>query len=236
MKEENIHLGKEMLEMEAKRKGENLSEILSNTKAVEKALAQRNFMDIDDLFASIGYGGVTASLVLTHLVNEIKRDEKNEQKQKRALAKPVKQNNVGVSVKGVEDIYIRLAGCCNPIPHDDIIGFVTLGSGIAVHRADCSNIRRANGERLVKVSWTNKPETNYNATICLKTEDKHMLVNTITFELGSIPDVSLTGITAQTNKGSAQITLQVQVKNYNKINEIINKLGAIDGVKHCFRK
>ena len=236
MKEENIHLGKEMLEMEAKRKNENLSELLSNTKAVEKVLAHRNFMDIDDLFASVGYGGITASIVITHLTNEIKLDEKKTARQAKALTKPSMSKKIGIKVKGADDVYIRLAGCCNPIPNDDIIGFVTFGSGIAVHRADCPNIRRTNGERLVKVSWIDKIESSYTATICLLGEDRQMLVNDITFALGSIPNVSLTGISAMGNKGKAHVTIQVQIPSINQINEIINKLGAIDGVSSVFRK
>lgn len=236
MKEENIHLGKEMLEMEAKRKNENLNELLANTKAVEKVLAHRNFMDIDDLFASVGYGGITASIVITHLTNEIKLDEKKNEKQARALAKPSMSKKIGVKVKGADDVFIRLAGCCNPIPNDDIIGFVTFGSGIAVHRADCPNIRRTNGERLVKVSWIDKVESNYTATICLLGEDRQMLINDITFSLGSIPNVALTGISAMVNKGKAHVTIQVQIPSIHQINEIINKLGAIDGVTTVFRK
>lgn len=237
MKEENIHLGKEMLEMEAKRKNENLNEILANQKAVQKVLSQKNFMDIDDLYASIGYGGVTASLVLNHLASEIKVDKKAEARTKRALTSPRATKKIGVEVKGVSDVYVRLAGCCNPIPNDDIIGFVTIGSGIAVHRADCPNIRRTNGERLVKVYWSDDLSSGtYIAHLCILAEDRHLIVNAITFALGSIPNVSLTGISAQTNKGRAQINLQVQVSSISQISEIINKLGMIDGVQSVFRK
>lgn len=236
MKEENIHLGKELLEIEAKRKNENLSELLMNEKAVGKILNQRNFMDIDDLFASVGYGGITPSLVINSIINEIKLNEKKNEKLNKALNKPSVNQKLGVEVKGVSDIYVRLAGCCNPIPNDDIIGFVTLGSGIAVHRADCPNIRKNNGERLVKVYWTNKAQSIYTATIAIVGEDRNMLINDITFALGAIPNVSLTGITAQTNKGTAQITLQVQIPSIAQINEIVNKLGAIDGVTSVYRK
>ncbi len=236
MKEENIHLGKEMLEMEAKRKNVTLSEVISNNKAVEKVLAQKNFLDIDDLYASIGYGGVTATSVLTHLLNEIRLDEKKDERLRKALAKPASSNKTGVRVKGVDSVYVRLAGCCHPIPHDDIIGFVTLGSGIAVHKADCPNIRKSNGERLVKVEWVDNVSGSYSATICLTAQDRHMIVNDITFALGAIPNVTLTGISAQTNKGNAQISVQVQVSSINQINDIIKKLGSIDGVKNVFRK
>lgn len=236
MKEENIHLGKEMLEMEAKRKNENLNELLSNAQAVEKVLAHRNFLDVDDLYASVGYGGITASLVITHLVNEIRLDEKKNAKLKRAMSKPSISKRIGVKVKGADDVYVRLAGCCNPIPHDDIIGFVTFGSGIAVHRADCPNIRKSNGERLVKVEWLDKADSQYNATLCLLSEDRQKLVNDITFALGAIPNVFLTGISAMGNKGKAQVTIHVQVPSISQINEIINKLGTIDGVTSVFRK
>lgn len=236
MKEENIHLGKEMLEMEAKRKNEDLNELLSNTQAVEKVLAHRNFLDVDDLYASVGYGGITASLVITHLVNEIRLDEKKNAKLKRAMSKPSISKRIGVKVKGADDVYVRLAGCCNPIPHDDIIGFVTFGSGIAVHRADCPNIRKLNGERLVKVEWLDKADSQYNATLCLLSEDRQKLVNDITFALGAIPNVFLTGVSAMGNKGKAQVTIHVQVPSISQINEIINKLGTIDGVTSVFRK
>lgn len=236
MKEENIHLGREMLEMEAKRKNLTLAELLTNDAAVEKLLARQNFLDTDDLFASVGYGGVTASFVITHLVSEIEAREKAEEKHSRGITAGVKTSKTGVRVLGVDDIYIRLAGCCNPIPSDDIIGFVTQGNGIAVHRTDCPNVRKINGERLVKVAWDAGESSHYTATIVMIVEDRHMIVNNITFVLGSIPNISLTGLNAQTTKGTAQVTITVQVTSMSQITEIINKLGAIDGVKSVYRR
>ena len=78
--------------------------------------------------------------------------------------------------------------------------------------------------------------SSYNASIVILAEDRHLIINAITFALGAIPGVSLTGISAQTNKGKAHITLQVQLSNIGQINEIVNKLGAIDGVQSVFRK
>ena len=237
MKEDNIKLGREMLEMEAKRKNVVLSSILNNSELVEKVLSMKSFLDFDDLCASIGYGGVSASVILNQMLSELKNAKKRELKEIKSESRPNSSMDIGISVKGADDVLIRLAGCCNPIPNDDIIGFVTQGNGIAVHRADCTNIRKTNGERLVKVAWKNKKfSSDYPASIGIVAMDKPMLINEITRVLGSIVGINLKGFNASTTKDLAKISLMVTVSSLNQITEIINKLGTIDGVKTVFRK
>lgn len=239
MKEENIKLGKEMLEMEAKRKNINLPELINDNKLISKVLVSKSFLDLEDLYASIGYGGSSASVILTHIVNESNIQNKKTQKQiKGTTIKESHQDskNPGILVKGVKGVYVRLAGCCSPIPSDNIIGFITQGNGIAVHRVDCSNVRNVNGERLVKVAWENGINNRFSATICVLSQDRSMLVNEITNIIGSMPTITLTGLNATTNKGGAQVLITILVSSIEDINNIIKKLEGINGVNAVFRK
>lgn len=236
MKEENIKLGKDMLEIEAKRKNINLSEILSNAQAVEKMLVNKSFLDIEDVYASIGYGGVTASAILTQLISETNSVKKRNNK-KITPIKSGDKHNPGIVVKGVDGVFVRLAGCCSPIPSDDIIGFVSQGNGVAVHRADCPNVKKLNGERLIKVEWDkSKKVTSFQATICIIATDRAMLVSDITMALGAITSISITGINAVKVKENAKISITIVASNINQVNEVIKKLETIDSVKNVFRK
>lgn len=240
MKEENIKLGKDMLEIEAKRKNINLQELLSDTKTLEKVLINKSFMDIEDMYASIGYGGTTASVILSHFISvqtlNNKKKEKELIKESLPLQKKPSDKNPGVLVKGVKGLFVRLAGCCSPIPSDDIIGFITQGNGVAVHRVDCPNVRNVKGERLVKVAWESGVANKFSATLCIISQDRPMLINAITNILGSVPDVSLTGLNATANKGTAHVQITITVGSIEDINSVIKKLENIDGVEHVFRK
>lgn len=237
MKEENIKLGKEMLEMEAKRKNITLSELLGKSNIVEKMLINKSFIDLEDLYASVGYGGTSASVIVTHLISEISIQKKKEIKEIKIENKGFSKDNPGIVVKGVKGVYVRLAGCCSPIPSDNIIGFISQGNGVAVHRADCPNVKKLTGERLVKVEWDDKHKQSiFQATICIIANDRPMLVNDITKVVGSINNVSLNGLNAVGSKGTAKITLNLTLQNVSEVGEVIKKLELVESVKNVFRK
>lgn len=239
MKEENIKIGKELLELEARRRNTTIETLTADPKVVSGLLAKLSYSDYEELCAGVGYGGLSAVKIITTLLSLIKQEDSIKLKQK-ALSTH-SQSSPSILVKGASDVLVRLAHCCDPIPGDNIIGFVSHGKGITVHRIDCPNIRNAEAERLIKVSWNDKPnaegkQPTYNVTICIMATDRANLLTDITNIIGSIKDIYLSGVNAQTNKNMANLTLKLNLRGESSVVEIINKLSAIDGVLSVFRK
>ena len=181
-KEENISKGKEVFEKELKKQGVHFADIAKG-ETYEKFVKRNNINCMDDLYALIGLGAISASSFICKLKDENKsKDEKviEENTNKiieenifKAKRKTV-DNTVGITVKGVDNIMIRFAKCCNPVPGDDIMGYITKGRGVSVHRADCGNLKSLimeDGAKVVDVSWGSSNGRAYIAEIQVKAED-----------------------------------------------------------------
>ena len=162
MKEENVKTGKGMLEGEAKRRGYNLSELLTEESFLRLA-SRMSFSTTDEMFASVGYGAVTINQVLLKLIDFYRKNQPKPDFIKNYSEKKVDAN--GVEVKGLNGLLVRFAGCCNPVPGDEITGFISRGRGVTVHRKDCPNLKGADSDRLIEVKWTDKSNSSYNAGI-----------------------------------------------------------------------
>ena len=162
MKEENIKTGKVMLEEESKRRGYNFSELLTE-EAFLLLSSKMSFNSIDEMYASVGYGAVTTNQVIIKLIDFYRKNQPKEQVV-RSFTSP-KNKSSGVIVKGLSGILVRYAGCCNPVPGDDVIGFISRGHGVTIHRKDCPNLKNVEGDRLIEVSWADDVGSAYNAGI-----------------------------------------------------------------------
>ncbi len=162
MKDDNIKTGKSMVEAEAKRRGFNLSDLL--TEEAFLVLSNKlSFNSQDEMFASVGYGAVSVNQIIVKLIDFYRKNKPEEQVIRFATTK--KNQTSGVTVKGMQGILVRFAGCCNPVPGDDIIGFISRGHGVTVHRKDCPNLKVAEEGRLIEVNWTGQENNVYNAGI-----------------------------------------------------------------------
>ena len=162
MKDENVKTGKSMLEGEAKRRGYNLSDLLTDESFLILS-AKISFNTEEEMFASIGYGAVSVGQVLVKLIDYYRKRQPKEPTERLLPGKTGEQS--GVTVKGMQGILVRFAGCCNPVPGDEIIGFISRGHGVTVHRKDCPNLKNAEEGRLIEVSWTDRETSHYNAGI-----------------------------------------------------------------------
>lgn len=156
MADEKIKLGKSMLEAESKNKGYNFNTLL-NPVAFDTLSAKLSFSTVDEMYAAVGCGAVSVNQVLLKLIDFYKRDVAP------VVEKPIEGKRViythkassgGVSIKGTEGLLVRFAGCCNPVPGDEIVGFVSRGRGVTVHRKDCPNMRNEDPARLLDAEWT----------------------------------------------------------------------------------
>ncbi len=162
MKEENVKTGKSMLEGEAKRRGFNLNDILTDESFLVLS-SKMSFNSQDEMYASIGYGAVTVNQVLVKLIDYYRKNQPQQEIVK--FYTNSKHQSGGVTVKGMQGILVRFAGCCNPVPGDEIVGFISRGHGVTVHRIDCPNLKNAEDGRLIEVNWANRDTSIYNAGI-----------------------------------------------------------------------
>ncbi|MDY6367878.1 MAG: bifunctional (p)ppGpp synthetase/guanosine-3',5'-bis(diphosphate) 3'-pyrophosphohydrolase, partial [Clostridia bacterium] len=169
MKEENGKTGKEMLEEEAKKRGYKLSDLLTE-EAFIRLSSKMSFSSQEEMFASVGYGAVSVNQVLLKLIDFYRKNKPAEQVERFYVGK--KATPGGVKVKGMDGILVRFAGCCTPVPGDDVIGFISHGHGVTVHRKDCPNLKNAEKERLIEVEWEESTGGAYNAGIMVVGENQ----------------------------------------------------------------
>ena len=177
MADENIKIGKQMLETEAKNKGYNFGELLTPL-AFQRISAKLSFTSTDEMYAAVGCGAVTVNQVLIKLVDFHKKEVQPQHVHYPTnIASKIIHSTGDVTIKGVEGLLIRFARCCNPVPGDKIVGFVSRGRGVTVHRCDCPNMKGEEKDRLLEAQWTGrKGEEGYSVSLRIQaTEDATIL-------------------------------------------------------------
>ncbi|MFO7819404.1 MAG: bifunctional (p)ppGpp synthetase/guanosine-3',5'-bis(diphosphate) 3'-pyrophosphohydrolase [Halanaerobacter sp.] len=236
-KEEVAERGKEILEKELKKRNINLSEDEKEKKLKEIA-PNMGVSNIEGLYSAMGYDKVSVKKVVHELEPETKEEEKSPQKEIQKLRKKHKvqkdsSSNQGVKVKGMDDLLVRIAKCCNPVPGDEIGGYITRGRGVSIHRKDCPNFRslkESEEERTIDVEWYVDEDNSYQVELEVEALDKHSLLNDVTKAI-SEEGVNITGVDARTSDdGIAHINLGVHISSLEHMNKIIDKLEFVDGV------
>lgn len=246
-REENIIKGKEMLERELKRIGLNSTQLLDE-KYIEPVVKRYGYASVDDMYANVGFGGLQAVNVVTKLRDEYKRTLKKDATVEDI--QPVLQKNSasdggkasdGVVVKGIDNCLIRYSKCCNPVPGDKIIGYITRGRGVSIHRQDCVNVAALNSSeeeraRLIDVSWEQDKEAAHAAHLCIACADRKGLMLDV---ISAINDLKLPikAINGRETKGNTFIIdTTVELGNTDELNLLIRKISAIQDVIDVTRK
>ncbi len=232
MKDDNIKVGKAMLEAEAKKRGYNLSELLTEESFLVLA-SRMSFSNQEEMMASVGYGAVSTNQVLVKLIEFFR---KNQPKEETIKFYTSKTHNSGVTVKGMTGMLVRFAGCCNPVPGDDIIGFISRGHGVTVHRRDCPNLKHVEDERLIEVAWENRLNDSFNATIKVlgaKQSDILAIVATAVAEL-KLEIVSTNGRTDPRNK-QIIVDFVIRLTGKEDLDKLITKLKNQPKITDVFR-
>lgn len=236
-RDENVTRGKDLLEKEAKRQGYDIYQ-LTKYNFMQELLNRSSFKNIDDLYAAIGYGGLTSKQVLQKILDEyernIKPDKVSTTRDKTALkGKQKNKANKGVKVDGIDNVLVRFAKCCNPVPGDQIVGYVTRGRGVSIHRWDCSNVKNNlyNRHRLIEVKWEGFPEnTSYPVEIEVSGRDKSGLLSNV---INTISDMKMTidAINAKAiGNGIAVIDVVLEITDKQHLENTMKKLRKVDGV------
>ncbi|TFG92027.1 MAG: bifunctional (p)ppGpp synthetase/guanosine-3',5'-bis(diphosphate) 3'-pyrophosphohydrolase [Candidatus Atribacteria bacterium] len=222
MREENIQKGKELFEKEMEKyKIESFPELNKKLKEVSNELG---FTELESMFENVGYGKLTSYQVLSKIIPQEKISPLII-----PLIKPKKRMDQGVKVQGINDMMIRFSRCCNPVPGDEIIGYITRGRGVSVHKVDCSNVDfiSAEKDRLVKVDWIKTEELFYPVRIKIIADDRPNLVSDIMLIFSSLK-ITVSAINAINDKNNiANIDVTLSINNLNQLQEIIKKIKKI---------
>ena len=233
MKEENIKRGKDMLEREAKRRGYNLSELLS-TAGLNYIMNRYTLSSIDDLYASVGFGGLTTNQIIVKLIDYFKRDllSKNPVAEIKTTSTTGKSSSGnGVLIRGYDDFLVRLSHCCNPVPGDKIVGYVSRGRGVSVHCVDCPNVKNMEPERLIEAKWDDVISQNFLASLKIYCENKGGILAAVTTIISNMK-ISITGAFARSDNdtSTAEITVMLEVKSTDQVEDVIKKLKTLPEV------
>ena len=243
-KAENIEKGKELIEKELKRIGFSYDKIFKN-EYITPMLNRYKYKDLDDMYAAVGFGANSATKVIARMLIEYRKynkeeeiEEKLEELSKAKLEKRYKPSSNGIIVKGIDNCLVRLSKCCNPLPGDEIIGYITKGRGVSIHRKDCINVKDLIKEenRMIEVSWAEEKQAQYNVDIEIYANDRPALLADITKTISSTK-ANIVGLNAKTIKDRiALIELTLVTKNTDELNAILKTIRKIDSVYDVKRK
>jgi len=238
-RDENIVRGRDSLEREAKKLGEDPGEFLKPERLTD-ILKKMNFVAADDLYAAVGNGAVTPQQVLTRLRDDTRKEKpfNLEELLKKEPKKQKKSSGHGIIVKGEEDVLIRLARCCNPVPGDPIVGYITRGRGVSVHRRDCRNILQHEldeTERMIDVSWDEADRGSYHVHLELSAMDRAGLLTDVMSIITEMK-ISAEWVNARGARNRmATIDLVLEIQSLEQLEHIMNKIRRVKDVYDVWR-
>jgi GTP pyrophosphokinase len=238
-RDENVVKGKELVEKEIRNMEFELKEILTSDN-LKKVAEKFNFSNEEDMYAAVGYNGVTALQVANRLTEKWRK--KRDQEQSASITNVIselktypssKKRESGVRVQGIDNLLIRLSRCCNPVPGDEIVGFITKGRGVSVHRSDCTNIDSNDAQtRLIPVEWESSlnDRKEYNVDIEINGYDRHGILN----EVLQAVNETKTNISAVTGKSDrnkmATISMSIAIHNVNHLHRVVERIKQIPDI------
>lgn len=236
-REENIKLGEQAIERELKRLGYDPHVVMSDENMAEVA-KKFAFQDVDDMLSAAGIGGITPSQICTRLLDRFRKEDEveltNEVKELRPSSPRKTRVTHGIRVEGVDNVMVRFARCCNPVPGDDIIGYITRGRGVSVHRTDCNNLPVEDDSnemnRLIEVEWELSVEANYNVDIEILGHDRRGLLNDV-LQVISESKTLIAAVSGRADKNKiAHIHLTLLIRNRDHLQSIVEKIKRVSDV------
>ncbi len=237
-REQNIEKGRELLLRELKRFGLALAEIDSEVFA--SVLKRYNYQDDqeDDFFAALGYGGLSTVSVGRRIYEGVVKLREKEMTlaDVEVIKGEASKSEAGITVKGVDNLLVHFSRCCKPLPGDEIVGYVTRGRGISIHREDCPNIREAAPERLLEVQWGSSENQIFPVELVINAWDRKGLLQEIMNVLGELKANILSINGSGLKDGSAQVHLTVEVHSLEHLSKISDKLKTVKSIMEVSRQ
>lgn len=239
---ENIEKGKELIEKEIKRIGISHDELFKQDY-VNAALDRYKFKNLEEMYASVGFGAISQVKIISRMLEEYRKahnEENIEQKIEELTSKRkhIKPSNTGVVVKGIDNCLVKLSKCCNPVPGDNIIGYITKGRGLSVHRTDCVNVKDLlkEDDRIIDVYWYTEETAAYNVDITVFANDRAGLLAEVIQVLGNVKTKLIALNSKITKEHTATIEITIEVENIEELNKVLKELRKIDSVYEVARK
>ena len=237
-REKSLVLGKEILEKELRKYGLQTAKLVKSGE-LAKVATDFSFQTVDDLIAAIGYGRITANQVIGKIVPQETLDQREEIKEegvlKSLIQKVTRKPKDALLIKGVDNVMVRYAGCCNPLPGDRVVGYITRGRGVTIHAADCQNALDEDPNRKVDVEWDSTKEYNYPVRIRVDCEDKKGLLAEISNSISS-QEANITNARVDTTGDKRAVcTFEMEIQDLNHLKKVIKALERVKGVNRVER-
>ncbi|MCI5838363.1 MAG: bifunctional (p)ppGpp synthetase/guanosine-3',5'-bis(diphosphate) 3'-pyrophosphohydrolase [Christensenellaceae bacterium] len=233
MHDENIKIGKSMLEAEARNKGYNFGELL-NPVSFERIQNKMSFSTPEEMYMAVGGGIVTVNQVLVKLIDVARKETAKDDNRK--FVSTHHSSTGDVIVKGVEGLLIRFAGCCNPVPGDKIIGFISRGRGVTVHRADCPNMKNETPDRIVEAVWSGKVGSDYIVSIEIHAEESASVLQVVSGICAQL-NLFITSVNGRidTKLRISIVDMTIRLNTAGDLDTLIKKISAEKGIIEVFR-
>ena len=237
-KAENIEKGLEALEKEAKRLNYNWKELITDNR-LQQVTKQLKACTEEEMFAACGYGGIPVSTVLLRLIELYKKSKEAEESKHsteqiieklKAQGPKMTKNGTGVLVKGEAGVMVRMAKCCSPVPGDDIIGYITRGRGVSIHRSDCTSLGHTpeDLERMIEVSWDGSSGESFHVGIDIQAYDRNGLLMEVMAVLSELK-ITITNINAKVQEDTKTVSINVvvDIRDISQLDFVMTKLRRI---------
>ncbi len=233
-REENIEKGKELVEKEIRNLEFEVKDILTPDN-IKRVAEKFNFSNEDDMYAAIGYNGITAAQIANRLTDKLRKQRDLEQvietvSEVKQVSSRSKRRDSGVQVQGIDNLLIRLSKCCNPVPGDEIVGFITKGRGVSVHRADCQNVHTEDAQqRLIEVEWESNlnDRKEFNVEIEINGFDRRGLLNEV-LQAVNETKTNISSVSGRSDRNKvATINMSISIQNVSHLHKVVERIKQI---------
>jgi Guanosine polyphosphate pyrophosphohydrolases/synthetases len=237
-KKRSIELGKKLLEKEARRYRVVLKKLVAEN-ALDGVLSEYGLARLEDLYADVGYGKISSKAIIERFVPD-ERKEKSESES--ALQTAVRKifpfsSGQSIKVKGYDDLMTYLARCCNPVPGEEIVGYVTRGKGIGVHSANCPNVKNLmfNPDREIEVTWADERASDFRIDLEILVEDRQGILAKVISSVANLK-TNISQIESRTAEGKGTVELSIEISDLKHLEKVIRSIASVDGVLQVERK
>ena len=229
-REENVKRGREMLEREARRRGFALGDLMQ-TDELPAILQRMSLTSEEDMYANVGFGGISTAQVLTKLVEAFKKQHPDETVIADRPGERKEHSKSGVLINGNANFTVRMAQCCTPVPGDDIVGYISRGRGVSVHRRDCPNVKSMEPERLIEAAWDTGGDESFNVTLYITAENSGGLLASVTAYIAAAKmQITAANVKVDQKEHIADMTISVMIRNAEDLEDLVRKIKSIHGV------
>lgn len=240
-KQDNIKKGKELLEREAKNRGYNLSELFSDDSVIATLNKKYSTHNLEEIYSQVGYGDIPSQQIVLRLISLFnKRILQDKPEIVVEISKPTskKKSSTGILIKGYDNFLVRLSKCCGPLPGDEIIGYITRGRGVCIHRKDCSNLITLEKERMIEAKWPKElvEGHKFSCTLSINAKDTIGVLATITATISKY-NIPITNMVVKNNlkDNLSNLEISIEVANISSLTALIDKIKSIKDVMEVFR-